>query len=50
MLDKGELDDALRLVGKVIFNIIETVSLTTQEKNADELFQNFVWHTRDCWW
>jgi len=28
-------------------DIIETAKLIVQEKNADELFQNFVWHTRD---
>ncbi|KAH9943958.1 hypothetical protein B0H21DRAFT_779540 [Amylocystis lapponica] len=27
-------------------DIIETARLMVQEKNADELFQNFVWHTR----
>jgi hypothetical protein len=28
-------------------DIIETARLMVAEKNADELFQNFVWHTRD---
>jgi Family of unknown function (DUF5923) len=28
-------------------DIVETARLMVQEKNADELFQNFVWHTRD---
>ncbi|CAL1710558.1 unnamed protein product [Somion occarium] len=28
-------------------DIIETMRLIVQEKNRDELFQNFVWHTRD---
>lgn len=28
-------------------DIIETARLIVKEKNADELFQNFVWHTRD---
>jgi hypothetical protein len=27
--------------------IVETAKLIVAEKNADELFQNFVWHTRD---
>ena len=27
--------------------IIKTARLIVAEKNADELFQNFVWHTRD---
>ncbi|KAF9221263.1 hypothetical protein BS17DRAFT_758156 [Gyrodon lividus] len=28
-------------------DIIETARLIVKQKNADELFQNFVWHTRD---
>lgn len=28
-------------------NIIETARLMVWEKNADGLFQNFIWHTRD---
>ncbi|KAH8096888.1 hypothetical protein BXZ70DRAFT_895650 [Cristinia sonorae] len=28
-------------------DIIETARLMVQEKNRDELFQNFIWHTRD---
>jgi hypothetical protein len=28
-------------------DIIETARLIVKEKNADELFQNFVWNTRD---
>lgn len=28
-------------------DIIETARLMVSQKNADELFQNFVWHTRD---
>lgn len=28
-------------------DIIETAKQMVREKNADELFQNFVWHTRD---
>lgn len=28
-------------------DIIETARVMVQEKNADELFQSFVWHTRD---
>ncbi|KAF9444701.1 hypothetical protein P691DRAFT_763168 [Macrolepiota fuliginosa MF-IS2] len=28
-------------------DIIDTARLIIQEKNADELFQNFIWHTRD---
>ncbi|KAH9941112.1 uncharacterized protein BXZ73DRAFT_42167 [Epithele typhae] len=28
-------------------DIIESARLIVQQKNADELFQNFVWHTRD---
>jgi hypothetical protein len=28
-------------------DIIKTARVIVAEKNADELFQNFVWHTRD---
>jgi len=28
-------------------DIIETARLIVKEKNKDELFQNFIWHTRD---
>ena len=28
-------------------DIVETARLIVKEKNADELFQNFIWHTRD---
>jgi hypothetical protein len=28
-------------------DIIETARLMVQEKNAHELFQNFLWHMRD---
>ena len=31
-------------------DIIETARLIVLEKNADELFQNFVWHTQDVEW
>ena len=31
-------------------DIIETARVIVAEKNADELFQNFVWHTRDVGW
>jgi hypothetical protein len=37
--------------GKHLINdtrdIVETARLIVEQKNADELFQNFVWHTRD---
>lgn len=28
-------------------DVVETLRLLVKEKNADELFQNFIWHTRD---
>lgn len=28
-------------------DVVETLRLIVKDKNADELFQNFVWHTRD---
>ncbi|KII90672.1 hypothetical protein PLICRDRAFT_106168 [Plicaturopsis crispa FD-325 SS-3] len=43
--------DALSPAGRALIadsrDIIETARLIVREKNADELFQNFVWHTRD---
>lgn len=43
--------DKLSLDGKKLVqdtrDIIETACLIVQEKNADELFQQFVWHMRD---
>ncbi|KII83317.1 hypothetical protein PLICRDRAFT_180576 [Plicaturopsis crispa FD-325 SS-3] len=42
--------DALSPGGRALIadarDIIETARLIVREKNADELFQNFVWHTR----
>ncbi|KAI0743264.1 hypothetical protein BC629DRAFT_1599620 [Irpex lacteus] len=44
-------ENELSSEGKKLINdtrdIIETARLIVKEKNADELFQNFVWHTRD---
>lgn len=37
-------------VGKLVqdtHDIIETARVMVQEKNADELFQQFMWHTRE---
>jgi hypothetical protein len=31
-------------------DVIKTARLTIREKNADALFQNFVWYTRDVNW
>lgn len=28
-------------------DVVETLRVIVKEKNADELFQNFIWHTRD---
>jgi hypothetical protein len=43
--------DALSPAGRKMIqdtrDIIETARVIVAEKNADELFQNFVWHTRD---
>ena len=46
-VDTSELSpDGQRLI-QDSRDIIETARLIVQQKNADELFQNFVWHTRD---
>ncbi|KAF5368710.1 hypothetical protein D9615_010299 [Tricholomella constricta] len=52
VLDHSPVDvDRLSPDGKKLVqdthDIIETARLMVQEKNADELFQQFVWHTRD---
>jgi len=43
--------DQLSTEGKKLIqdtrDIIETARLIVREKNADELFQRFVWHTKD---
>ncbi|EIN05339.1 hypothetical protein PUNSTDRAFT_106990 [Punctularia strigosozonata HHB-11173 SS5] len=43
--------DALSVDGKKLIadarDIIETARLLVSDKNADELLQNFIWHTRD---
>lgn len=45
-MDVGQLSqDGQRLVQDVR-DVIETARQIVQEKNADELFQNFLWHTR----
>ncbi len=46
-VDTSELSpDGKRLIEDTR-DIIETARLMVQQKNADELFQNFIWHTRD---
>ncbi|KAI0707522.1 hypothetical protein C8T65DRAFT_216076 [Cerioporus squamosus] len=46
-VDTRELShDGKRLIDDTR-DIIETARLIVQQKNADELFQNFIWHTRD---
>lgn len=52
VLDNSPVDvNALSHDGRKLISdtrdIIETARLMVQEKNADELFQNFLWHTRD---
>jgi hypothetical protein len=51
VLENSPVDlDKLSPEGKKLIqdsrDIINTARLTVQEKNADELFQNFIWHTR----
>ena len=44
--EKSLSSDGRRLISDCR-DIIETARLMVKEKNADEVFQNFVWHTRD---
>jgi hypothetical protein len=51
-LDHSIVDTSkLSSEGKRLVNdtrdIVESARLMVDQKNADELFQNFVWHTRD---
>jgi hypothetical protein len=46
-VDTNQLSHEGRKLVQDARDIIETARLMVQEKNADELFQNFVWHTRD---
>jgi hypothetical protein len=51
VIDNSPVDlDKLSPEGKKLIqdsrDIINTARLMVQEKNADELFQNFIWHTR----
>ena len=45
-VDTNELSPDGRRLVQDTRDIIETARLMVQQKNADELFQNFVWHTR----
>ena len=46
-VDVNQLSSEGRKLIQDARDIIETARVMVQEKNADELFQNFVWHTRD---
>lgn len=46
-VDIDKLSPDGRTLIQDVRDIIETARLMVEEKNADELFQNFVWHTRD---
>ncbi len=45
-VDPDELSPDGRRLVQDTRDILETARLMVQQKNADELFQNFVWHTR----
>ncbi|KAI1788073.1 hypothetical protein LXA43DRAFT_974992 [Ganoderma leucocontextum] len=45
-VDLDELSPDGRRLVQDTRDILETARLMVQQKNADELFQNFVWHTR----
>jgi hypothetical protein len=46
-VDKFKLSPEGRKLIQDARDIIKTARVIVAEKNADELFQNFVWHTRD---
>jgi hypothetical protein len=46
-IDEKALSRDGRKLIEDVRDIIETSQTMVREKNADELFQNFVWHTRD---
>lgn len=46
-VDTNELSPDGRRLVQDSRDIIETARLMVQQKNADELLQNFIWHTRD---
>jgi len=46
-VDIDKLSPEGRTLVQDVRDIIETARLMVEDKNADELFQNFVWHTRD---
>jgi hypothetical protein len=46
-VDEKSLSRDGRVLIQDVRDIIETAQQMVREKNADELFQNFVWHTRD---
>jgi hypothetical protein len=45
VLDQDQLSPEGRKLIQDCRDVIETARLIVQEKNADELFQNFLWHT-----
>jgi hypothetical protein len=46
-VDENQLSSDGRKLVQDSREIIETARLIVTEKNADELFQNFIWNTRD---
>ena len=46
-VNQDELSPEGRKLIQDIKDIIETARIIVKEKNGDELFQNFIWHTRD---
>jgi hypothetical protein len=46
-VEQEKLSPEGRKLVQDVKDIIETARLIVKEKNSDELFQNFIWHTRD---
>lgn len=46
-IDQDQLSPEGRKLIRDAKDIIETARIIVNQKNSDELFQNFIWHTRD---
>jgi len=46
-VDQDKLSPEGRKLVQDVKDIVETARIIVKEKNGDELFQNFIWHTRD---
>ena len=47
LVEQEQLSPEGRKLVQDVHEIIETARIIVKDKNSDELFQNFVWNTRD---